>query len=130
MSRMADTDMLHFADAVTALLNDYTTEVQEAVNAAVQDTSKSLVKDLKARSPVRTGKYKSGWKAKIERSRSSGIERTTAIVYNQAKPGLVHLLEHGHQRRDGGREPGTPHVAPAKEAAEVFFAKRIEEELR
>lgn len=127
-----------FSVAINHVLSDFTADVQQAVAQAVEETGKKALKTVRAKSPVRKGKgggkYKKGWKKKIEHA---GIYSTQSrvIIYNKDEYRLVHLLENGHQivnkGRVGGRVEGIPHVRPAYEEAERLLpeltAKAIEE---
>lgn len=127
-----------FSVAVSHILSDYATDVQEAVAQAVEETGERALKIVRAKSPVRKGKgggkYKKGWKKKIEHA---GIFSTQSrvIIYNKDEYRLVHLLENGHQivnkGRVSGRVEGIPHVRPAYEEAERLLpeltARAIEE---
>lgn len=123
-----------FTAAVGQILDDYAEDVQEAVAQAVEATGKKTLKTVKAKSPVRKGKgggrYKKGWRMKKDRS---GVFSTQAhvTVYNATDGPLVHLLENGHQKVNGGRVEGIPHVRPAYEEAERLLpeltARAIEE---
>lgn len=127
-----------FSVAVSHILSDYATDVQEAVAQAVEETGERALKIVRDKSPVRKGKgggkYKKGWKKKIEHA---GIFSTQSrvIIYNKDEYRLVHLLEDGHQivnkGRVGGRVEGIPHVRPAYEEAERLLpeltAQAIEE---
>lgn len=123
-----------FSAAVGAILNDFEEDVQEAVAQAVEETGKQALKTVKARSPFRRGKkggkYKKGWKMKKERS---GVFKTQSrvTIYNAKRGWNTQLLENGHQKADGGRVEGIPHVRPAYEQAQQLLpeltAKAIEE---
>lgn len=123
-----------FSLEVGRIFEDYAEDVQEAVAKAVEETGKKTLKDVKEKSPVRKGRgggrYKKGWRVKKERS---GVFNTqsTVTVYNKTYGPLVHLLEHGHQKVNGGRVEGIPHVLPAYEEAERLLpdltARAIEE---
>lgn len=123
-----------FTAAVAGILEDYAEDVQEAVAQAVEETGKKSLKTVKAKSPVQKikggGHYKKGWRMKKERS---GVFKTQAHVriYNATDGPLVHLLENGHQKSNGGRVEGIPHVRPAYEEAERLLpeltARAIEE---
>lgn len=123
-----------FSLEVGRILEDYAEDVQEAVAQAVEKTGKQALKTVKAKSPVRKGRgggrYKKGWRVKKERS---GVFNTqsSVTVYNKTDGPLVHLLENGHQKVNGGRVEGIPHVRPAYEEAERLLpeltARAIEE---
>lgn len=123
-----------FTAAVSAILDDYAEEVQEAVAQAVEETGKKALKTVKAKSPVgkrkSAGRYKKGWRIKKERSGVFGTQAHITI-YNATDGPLVHLLENGHQKVNGGRVEGIPHVRPAYEEADRLLpeltARAIEE---
>lgn len=99
----------NLANEITTTIRQYTEEVSEAIERELDNTSKAVLDDIKANSPVKTGKYKAGWKRKKEGSGGS-IKYT---IYNKDKPGLAHLLEFGHAKAGGGRVAGKPHIRPA-----------------
>ena len=116
------------ADAIADVLEEYQTEIARGTKEAVQQVAKAGVKALKATSPQKTGGYAKGWTAEVKDGRL-GAEAT---IYNAAKPGLVHLLEHGHVTRNGtGRQfsptPAEVHVAPVEEKLIADFKKAIVE---
>lgn len=115
------------ADAISDVLEEYQTEIERGTKEAVQKVAKAGVKALKDTSPG-SGDYAKGWTSQVKEGRL-GAEAT---IYNAAKPGLVHLLEHGHVTRNGtGRTfrptPAHVHVAPVEEAVIVDFEKAIVE---
>lgn len=112
--------------AVTATLEEYSEEVTEAVNAAVEAGAKKFIKDVRERSPSETGRYKKGWKSKKTET-GVGKRKITATVYNANKPGLTHLLEKGHQKAGGGRQEGVPHISVAVDAAQRYFPELIQD---
>lgn len=102
------------AIAITAELSAYEQEVTEQIKEDVKQVADECVKEIKAKAPQRTGKYRRGWKSKV------AFESPTDIrveVYNSAKPQLTHLLEFGHAKVNGGRVEGIPHIYPAEQAA-------------
>lgn len=107
-----------FSQQLTDALRTYTTEVTEAIEKKSESIAKDAVKELKARSPVRTGGYASGWTL----TRQDGA----LVIYNSKKPGLTHLLEKGHALRRGGRAPGKPHVGPVEEQVIKKYEKAVE----
>lgn len=116
------------ADAIADVLDEYQTEIARGTKEAVQKVAKAGVKALKATSPQQTGSYAKGWTSEVKEGRL-GAEAT---IYNAAKPGLVHLLEHGHVTRNGtGRTfrptPAHVHVAPVEEQLIADFEKAIVE---
>jgi len=86
----------------------------QAVATAARDTFKG------------SGEYAKGWTSKVTENRL----KTEAVIYNKSKPGIAHLLEHGHVSRNGtgrtfGRVPAYPHVGPVEEEIAVAFEKEV-----
>ena len=114
------------AGEVAAMLEAYTDEVTEAVKAECETVADECLKEIRAASPVKTGKYKKSWKKKVE---YEGKEDIRIRVYNAKYPGLTHLLEKGHAKRNGGRVAARPHVAPAEEHGAEMLETLITEAL-
>lgn len=123
-----------FALTLSQTLEDYSEEVREAVGGAVEQAGKKALRVVRAKSPVSKnksgGRYKKGWRMKKE---MGGIyrNRVNVTIFNAKDGPLVHLLEKGHQKVNGGRVEGVPHVQPAYEEAErvlpELVARAIEE---
>lgn len=114
----------NFADGdlsimISDLCQDAADEAYERGKERTRAAAKAAEQMLRQTSPKRTGKYARGWKAKfVETSRGF-----SALVANETKPSLTHLLEKGHMTRKGGRTKALPHILPAYEKA-----KRLMEE--
>ena len=110
---------------ITAVLNQYTGEVMDEVDKAVEYCGKGMLKEIKATSPKRTGKYKSGW---ICAFRTSCRGEKQAFVHNKTNYQLTHLLEHGHAKGRGwGAADPIPHIGPAEETWTRIFEQMGEE---
>ena len=77
---------------------------------------------LKQTSPKDTGKYAEGWTTGNYTWTALGAEIT---VYNAKKPGLAHLLENGHAKRNGGRVTAKVHIKPVEEEVGRELEKNI-----
>lgn len=112
------------------ILENYSKDVKEATNKAIEKTARQSVRKLKDTSPKKTGDYAKGWAVKKERSRD-GIY--TITVHNKTDYQLTHLLENGHVVRNKkgvyGRTNGTKHIAPVEEWASSELPLEIEREL-
>lgn len=121
---MAEFDI---AAHITAAMKNYSVEVAEAVDQAVDDCAKGLKKELQQTSPKgKTGAYAKGWRTRVTEQKGPGNKEVT--VYNETNYQLTHLLEKPHLAR--GRKktvPARPHIAPANDHWQEEFTKRCEE---
>lgn len=110
-------------DAVSGALNDYSSEVTEAVKDSVKQVAKETLQEVKQNSPVRFGNYKKSWgQATIANTPS----RIVISVHNRKHYRLTHLLENGHAKVNGGRTRSFPHIAPAERFAERKLQQEVE----
>lgn len=109
------------------VLDEYSEELDEAVNVTMHAVAKEAAQKLKATSPKKTGEYARGWKTKND------FKSKTYTVYNATRPGLTHLLENGHLSRNQfgvwGRVNGRPHIKPVEEWAVAEAMRRLEQRL-
>lgn len=117
-----------FAPTISRLLDDYEENVREAINQAVLDAGKQALKTVREKSPVRKGtkggKYRKSWKMAVG-TVGTIVPSKKATIYNAKYGPLVHLLEDGHQKMNGGRVEGIPHVRPAYEEADRTLETRV-----
>ncbi len=110
---------------ITAVLKDYTGNVMDKVDEAVEYCSKGMRKEISTTSPQRTKIYSKGWRNKIT-TISRGNK--TALVYNETNYQLTHLLEKPHKKRGGqGLTTPKPHISPAEKRWTEEFERRCEE---
>ena len=117
----------NFAEAVAAELAAYSDEVTEAVKAECNDVADDCLREIKANSPVQTGKYKKAWRKKVEFENREDIR---IRVFNAKYPGLTHLLEKGHAKAGGGRVEGMPHIQPAEQHAAERLVDKVKVKIR
>ena len=86
----------------------------DALKERVTEACKVAKSDLRQNSPKKTGEYAKGWTYTVKETAPGSF---TGVVYQKNKPGLTHLLEKGHAKRNGGRVAGIPHIEPAFEDA-------------
>lgn len=112
--------------AIQSIIEDYSEDAQKVVDETLPKVGKKAVKELKNRSPKKTGRYAKGWKSKVEKDRLS----TKVVVYNKDRYQLTHLLEKGHANRGGGRTKAIPHIKPTEDIAVKDAVEMIEEGLK
>lgn len=107
---------------------DITGHTKEAVRAAAKKGTQALKSVSKATFGTvkeQKRKYADCWTVKYE----DGGLYELAILYNN-KPGLPHLLEHGHVLRGGGRSgyvQGRVHIEPVEEELVNNFERALRE---
>lgn len=110
------------------ILTKYGDEVGDNIKQIAKEISQKGAKAVKQNSKNSfngTGKYAAGWTSQTKEGRYSA----QGIIYNRSKPGLPHLLEHGHAKRGGGRTTGKEHIAPVEQEVIRTFEEAIKEKL-
>lgn len=123
---MVTTDPSGLSGAVREVLNEYSQEVREITRDTVRSVARTCRKEIRAGSPRKSGEYAKGWRIKETVGRLGDVSEK---IYNAKKPGLIHLLEHGHAKVDGGRVEGKPHVGPAEQRAQENLVRGLERKL-
>ena len=118
-----------FAAKVAAQLQDYSAETMYRIRAETIDCAKDCVAELKRTSPRRKGKgggaYARSWT--YHQETSSAKLTTVCTVHNGKHYRLTHLLEDGHETRDGYRTRAFPHIKPAEDRVVAEYVKRAKE---
>ena len=118
-----------FSKTVQGLMDKFGDVAESVLADAVWKTAGTAVKELKKgqSSPQFQGgeKYNKGWSRKLVTKRLYA----EAIVYNKTAPGLAHLLEFGHAKRNGGRTRAFPHISPVNDQVEDMFVDNFTDAL-
>lgn len=113
-----------FAMGVDSILQDYANRVDKNTRSALRKSISVVKEEAIAGSPeCHPDGYKSGWKTRTS-STKNGLH---AECGNALKPGLVHLLEKGHNTLNGKRVAGRPHLEPAAEKGFSELEKLLKE---
>lgn len=113
---------------IAKILTKYGDEVAENIQKVTKEIARKGAKAVKQNAQNSfqgTGKYAAGWTSQAKEGRYS----SQGIIYNRAKPGLPHLLEHDHAKRGGGRTDGREHIAPVEQEVIRSFEEAIKEAL-
>lgn len=113
-------DINDLAATIAGYLDEFKQTTDENILEACKETRDSVLPELKANSPKNTGKYAKAWYSTIEKFGSR-----TEIILRNRQYRLVHLLEFGHAKRNGGRTKPQPHVEPAQTHADDLFLKLL-----
>lgn len=109
------------ADAITGAVSEYNKDVANGIYTEVDETAKKIRDELKVTSPRRSGKYAKGWKIQ----KKGGKKKPKRIVWNNKWYRIVHLLEFGHAKVNGGRVAAIPHMRPAYDKYAADLPNRI-----
>lgn len=122
-------DAANLASVISEYLAEYGQEVQKSLETAGRATGKKVAQELKKGGSYQTHKtgqkFNKGWTATEEKTRMG----VSTIVHNTTVPGLAHLLEFGHAKRNGGRTRAFNFIAPVADQAESIFTSEVEKEL-
>ena len=115
---------------IADVLDKYRGLIRDGVEDEMEGAAAIAMRIVRDKSPVRSGKYKKGWKLYREKAKFRS-QLQTLTVYNKTQYRLIHLLEFGHQTAKGTRTKAYPHVQPAEDAAEkalIVGTRRVFEE--
>lgn len=115
---------------IADVLDKYRGMVRDGVEDEMEGAAAIAMRIVRDKSPVRSGKYKKGWRLYREKAKFKG-QLQTLTVYNKTHYRLIHLLEFEHQTSKGTRTKAYPHVQPAEDAAEkalIVGTRRVIEE--
>ena len=124
-------------------LTEYKEDIEEDVKEVANKNTKEAQKELKQISPradrtvklrggttVVPGSYAKSWSI---RNGKKAKDIYSKIVYNKEHYRLTHLLEFGHAKRDGSRNPGTkkiPHIRTTEDKYRKKFIEELEVKIR
>ncbi len=104
------------------ILNEYSEDIQEALQVEAEKVAKSGADELKITSPKRTGKYSKGWR--VRTTKGKGFVEST--IYNATSYQLTHLLEYGHLTRTGRKVAPKSHIKPVENRCIQEYEKNVE----
>lgn len=108
-------------------------DVRRAVNEGIKETAETAAKLLKQGGPYkeRTRAYTKDWTYDIRRKRSSAITGLDEYsVHNSSHYQITHLLEYGHQSRNGGRVKAYEHIKPVNDLVVQLAISNAEKKVR
>ncbi len=115
------------ADAVSDGLKEYAEVSTEVVKRAVKNAGDIVKEEIRAKAPVRTGRYKKSFQATKTKETADSLFVT---VHSKDRYQLTHLLEKSHAKRGGGRVKAIVHIAPAEQKGIKALTEEVERGLK
>lgn len=123
---MAKINIDKLAKEVMVELNAYRDVTVEGMKKAVTETAKQTTAELRDTSPVGdTGEYAKHWSYKRDPNLKGKYKYSMVVYSKKPEYRIIHLLENGHAKRNGGRVEGIPHVNPAERHAKEILEERL-----
>ena len=128
-------DLNELPDAIDSILDDYSSNLRDAINADTATIAEELRKAITADAPVsktphkkrKTGTQKKSWK--IAKEKVAGID--LLCIVHSTDYQLVHLLENGHLTRDGKtRSKAFHYVSKNEEEMRKKYQTMLERTIR
>lgn len=111
------------AQTISDSLSEWESDKWKKVEQLAEEKGKELQERVIDDAPVLTGVYKKGFKIKKEKD----YRKVKMTVYNTSKrKSLMHLLEDGHAKADGGRVQGKPHLRKNEQEVNNEFIKEVQ----
>lgn len=119
--------MTSFDEVLGDALNNYATNLRNAINADTEAAAQKLKKAIAADAPVKSGKQKKSWR--ISREYLGGIDLKTVVYSTDYRK--VHLLENGHLTRNGiTRTKATSYVSKNAEQVLTEYEQIVAETIK
>ena len=130
MSKHIDVNELYVT--IEAELKQYSKDVAERIKKDVKEVTNQCIAEIRARSPIKSGNYKKGWRKRVEFKNDDALR---IRIFNVNAPGLTHLLEFGHTSKNGtGRVYGFvrdyEHIYPAEKRAKEALENKAKVAVR
>lgn len=110
------------AEVINESLVEYAGLTSEMMKKTVCKAANTIKNEIQAKAPRDTGNYAKSWAVKKVLEKSDQIQ---FVVHSKNRYQLVHLIEFGHAKRNGGRVAGKVHITPAEQVG----IKQLEEDL-
>lgn len=114
-------------DSIFKVLSEYKENIDEEVKETANKIAKEAKEDLMNDSPrskkERSQKYYKGWAIKKKINKKG---KSVLAIWNKTNYRLTHLLEFGHNLKNGKKAKAVPHIRKVEEK----MSKEFEEELK
>ena len=148
MSNSNKVSVYNLSSAIMKALTDYKSDIDDDVKELADQNTKKARDELKSISPKAKkkvylrkfssgdsdvqmpGSYAKSWSMK---NGTKAEDIYSKVVYNKDYYRLTHLLEFGHAKRNGKRNPGTkkiPHIRKTEDKYREKFKQELEQRIR
>ncbi len=117
-----------FTIDLSDILTEYTNEITKAVKVETEKAMKDLVDETKATAPKNRPKYHKSIASRTSFEDSRKVVKQWYVKAPEHR--LTHLLNNGHQTRNGGRVEGTGFLSDAVDKIEKNYIKAVEEAIQ
>lgn len=128
MSNRTTIDQL--SNVISRELTIYSNEITDGIKEVAKESIKQLVKETKATAPV--GNRTKHYRDNITSKKMSDTRRAISYLWyvKGSDYRLSHLLNNGHQLRNGGRYEGTNFIGKASDTILEEYEKKVEEVIK
>ena len=123
---MANIPIDKLAESIASTLGKWSTEVEEQIKNAVDDSMKELVDSTKRDAPVLTGSYKRHISSNVTINKDHEYQKIWYVKAPDYR--LTHLLEKGYEKKNGdGRVQPREHIGKNAERIKQQFEIKVRE---
>lgn len=128
MSNRTTIDQL--SNVISRELTIYSNEITDWIKEVAKESMKQLVKETKATAPV--GNRTKHYRDNITSKKMSDTRRAISYLWyvKGSDYRLSHLLNNGHQLRNGERYEGTNFIGKASDTILEEYEKKVEEVIK
>lgn len=118
-------------DSIFKVLSEYKEnideEVKETVNKIAKEAKEDLINDSPRSKKERSQKYYKGWAIKKKINKNG---KYVLSIWNKTNYRLTHLLEFGHNIKNGGKAKAVPHIRKIEEKMSKEFEEELKKKIR
>lgn len=118
-------------DSILKVLSEYKENIDEDVKKTADKIAKEAKEDLINDSPrskkERSQKYYKGWTIKKKINKNG---KYVLAIWNKTNYRLTHLLEFGHNVKNGGKVKAVPHIRKVEEKMSKEFEEELKKKIR
>lgn len=117
-------------DSIFKVLNEYKENIDEEVKETADKIAKEAKEDLISNSPrskkERGQKYYKGWSIKKKINKKG---KYVLAIWNKTNYRLTHLLEFGHNLKNGEKAKAIPHIRKVEEKMSKEFEEKLKKKI-